>query len=210
LRVQLPVGGDGSGRRACYFRRVADAQTLTSTLLVAMPQLEDPNFSRTVMLVVEHDEGGTFGLVLNRSVDLLATTLCASLDVRWNGDSEANVHWGGPVEPNSGWLLLNEPKSVDLDDPAITRVGEADLFLARSVEVLRYASTESPGDIRFYLGYAGWGPGQLEWEMTQGAWLVAPPNCEAVFQSSNDSMWDETVRSLGIEPASLVSTQGVH
>jgi putative transcriptional regulator len=114
------------------------------------------------------------------------------------------------VEPNSGWLLLNEPQSIDLDDPAITRVGGGDLFLARSVEILRGASNESPGDIRFYLGYAGWGAGQLEWEMSQGAWLVAPPDRDRVFQSSIDSMWDQTVRSLGIEPASLVSTQGVH
>jgi putative transcriptional regulator len=212
-----PAGPDGciaSGRgpvsRACYFEPVAQEQTLTSALLVAMPQLEDPNFSRTVMLIVEHDEGGTFGLVLNRSVDLLASTLCASLDVKWRGDPDANIQWGGPVEPNSGWLLLNEPKSIDLDDPAVSQVGGENLFLARSVEILRCASSESPGDIRFFLGYAGWGPGQLEYEMSQGAWLVAPPNCAAVFKSSNDSMWDETVRSLGIEPASLVSTQGVH
>lgn len=189
---------------------MAKEQTLTSTLLVAMPQLEDPNFFRTVMLIVEHDEAGTFGLVLNRTVDLLASTLCASLDVKWRGDPDANIQWGGPVEPNSGWLLLSQPKSIDLDDSAVTRVGAEDLYLARSVEILRCASSESPADIRFYLGYAGWGPGQLEWEMSQGAWLVAPPNCDTIFQSSIDSMWDETVRSLGIEPASLVSAQGVH
>jgi putative transcriptional regulator len=78
------------------------------------------------------------------------------------------------------------------------------------VEILRYVSNESPGDIRFYLGYAGWGPGQLEWEMSQGAWLVAPPNCDTAFESPADSMWDETVRGLGIDPASLVSAQGIH
>lgn len=189
---------------------MANDQTLTGTLLIAMPQLEDPNFRRTVMLIVEHDENGTFGLVLNRSVDLLASTLCASLDIKWRGSPEANIHWGGPVEPDSGWLLLNHPDVVDLDDPAIARVGEQDLFLARSVEVLRNASSQSLGDLRFYLGYAGWGPGQLEFEMSRGAWLVAPPNREMVFKSSNDSMWDESVRSLGIDPASLVSTQGIH
>ncbi len=189
---------------------MAKEQTLTSTLLVAMPQLEDPNFFRTVMLIVEHDQAGTFGLVLNRTVDLLASTLCASLDVKWRGDPDANIRWGGPVEPNSGWLLLNQPQGVDLDDSAFTQVGGENLFLARSVEILRCASNESASDIRFYLGYAGWGPGQLEWEMSQGAWLVAPPNCDTVFKCSIDSMWDETVRSLGIEPASLVSAQGVH
>ncbi len=175
-----------------------------------MPQLEDPNFVRTVMLIVEHDENGTFGLVLNRTVDLLASTVCASLDALWMGDPDAHVQWGGPVEPNTGWLLLRQPKTLDLQDSSITQVGEQGLFLARSLEVLRSASSEMPGDLRFYMGYAGWGPGQLEWEMSQGAWLVAPPDCKMVFESSVDSMWDETVRSLGIEPASLVSTQGIH
>lgn len=189
---------------------MANDQTLNSTLLIAMPQLEDPNFRRTVMLIVEHDENGTFGLVLNRAVDLLASTLCASLDIKWRGHPDANIHWGGPVEPDSGWLLLNHPEVEDLDDPAIARVGEQDLFLARSLEVLRNASTQSLSDIRFFLGYAGWGPGQLEWEMSNGAWLVAPPNCEMVFESSNDSMWDQSVRSLGIDPASLVAAQGIH
>jgi putative transcriptional regulator len=189
---------------------VANDQTLTSTLLIAMPQLEDPNFHRTVMLIVEHDENGTFGLVLNRTADLLASTLCASVDIKWRGHPDASIHWGGPVEPNSGWLLLNHPEIEDLADPAVTRVGEQDLFLARSIEILRNASTRSLADVRFYLGYAGWGPGQLEWEMSNGAWLVAPPNQEMVFGSTNDSMWEKSVRSLGIDPASLVSTQGIH
>ena len=175
-----------------------------------MPQLEDPNFRRTVMLIVEHDENGTFGLVLNREVDLLASTLCASLDIKWRGRPKANIQWGGPVEPDSGWLLLNQPEVEDLEDPSIARIGEQGLFLARSLEVLRNASNQSLSDIRFFLGYAGWGPGQLEWEMSNGAWLVAPPNREMVFESSSEAMWDQSVRSLGIDPASLVATQGIH
>lgn len=193
----------------CYFQSVNSDSELNSTLLIAMPQLEDPNFRRTVMLIVDHSEGGTFGLVLNRVVDLLASTLCASLNVDWRGDPQASIHWGGPVEPDTGWLLLNEPKILDLDDPSISRIGDEDLFLARSIEVLRGASNEASGAIQLYLGYAGWGPGQLESEMTQGAWLVAPPNTELVFDVSPDDVWDRAVRGLGIEPASLVSTQGL-
>jgi putative transcriptional regulator len=189
---------------------VIQDESLTATLLVAMPQLADPNFRRTVMLIVEHDENGTFGLVLNRTVDLLASTLCASLDVKWQGDPKANIQWGGPVEPNTGWLLLNEPSTLNLDDPSISRIGDHDLYLARSVDVLKNATGAVPGTIRFYLGYAGWGPGQLVAEMAQGAWLVAPHDRKAVFESPEDVIWDETVRGLGIEPASLISTQGVH
>ncbi|MFT5442051.1 MAG: putative transcriptional regulator [Myxococcota bacterium] len=189
---------------------MSDDQTLTSAFLVAMPQLEDPNFQRSVMLIVEHDENGTFGLVLNRTVDLLASTLCASLEVKWRGDPKANIRWGGPVEQDTGWLLFDAPSSLDLDDPAITRVGDGGLYLARSLEVLRQVSSDPPGGIRFYLGYAGWGPGQLESEMAQGAWLVAPMSHSAVFEAPIESIWDNAVRSLGINPASLVSTQGVH
>ena len=189
---------------------MTEDQTLSAAFLVAMPQLEDPNFHRTVALIVEHDENGTFGLVLNRSADVLASTLCASLDVVWRGDPKANISWGGPVEPNTGWLLLDDTKDLDLDDDAVSRIGDHDLFLARSVDVLRSAAAEAPSHMRFYLGYAGWGPGQLEWEMAQGAWIVAPFDSNALFHGEDDSMWEEAVRSLGIDPATLVSTQGVH
>ena len=206
--VILRVMGEGCGA-PCYFRSVNTDSELNSTLLIAMPQLEDPNFQRTVMLIVDHSENGTFGLVLNRVVDLLASTLCASLNVEWRGEADDNIHWGGPVEPDTGWLLLHEPKMMDLDDPSISRIGEADLFLARSIEVLKGASHEAAGTVQFYLGYAGWGPGQLESEMTQGAWLVAPADPELVFNVPAEEIWDRAVRGLGIDPASLVSTQGL-
>lgn len=194
----------------CYFRCVAEDQTLRAAFLVAMPQLEDPNFHRTVALIVEHDENGTFGLVLNRSAEVLTSTLCASLDVVWRGDPEANIGWGGPVEPNTGWLLLDDTGRLDIEETAVSRVGDHELYLARSIEVLRSAAAESPAHMRFYLGYAGWGPGQLEWEMAQGAWIVAPFDGNALFHSDEGSMWEEAVRSLGIDPTTLVSTQGVH
>ncbi len=196
--------------RACYVGHVSHEESLAASFLVAMPQLEDPNFRRTVMLIVEHHESGTFGLVLNRQVDLLASTLCASLDVEWMGDPAANIQWGGPVEPNTGWLLFNEALTVDLDDPAITPVGSDGIFLARSLEILRSVAHMPPSHLRFYLGYAGWGPGQLEGEMAQGAWLVVPPDNNAVFEIPPGEMWDHVVRKLGIDPATLIPTQGIH
>lgn len=189
---------------------MTEDQTLNAAFLIAMPQLEDPNFHRTVALIVEHDENGTFGLVLNRSSDVLASTLCASLDVVWKGDPGAFIGWGGPVEPHTGWLLLSDTKSLDLEDEAVSRIGDLNLYLARSIDVLRTAASDAPSQMRFYLGYAGWGPGQLEWEMAQGAWLVAPFDPDALFHGSDDTMWEQAVRSLGIDPATLVSTQGVH
>ncbi len=203
-------GACGSQGGPCYVAGVNSESSLNATLLVAMPQLQDPNFHRTVMLIVEHDENGTFGLVLNRQVDLLASTLCASLDVRWSGDPEANIQWGGPVEPNSGWLLFSEPLSSEADNPAVTQVGGEGIFLARSLDVLRDVASTPEAQIRFFLGYAGWGPGQLEGEMAQGAWLVAPADPDLVFDADFDFMWERAVRSMGIDPATLIPTQGIH
>ena len=162
------------------------------------------------MLLVEHDEHGTFGLVLNRQVDLLASTLCASLEVEWHGDPDANIQWGGPVEPNTGWLLFDQPVMMDSSDPAITPVGDEGLCLARSLDVLKSVTNVPESDVRFYLGYAGWGPGQLESEMVQGAWLVAPSSREVVFGVEPDAMWEHVVRGLGVDPATLIPTHGVH
>jgi len=173
-----------------------------------MPQLQDPNFVRTVMMVVQHDESGTFGLVLNRPVELSARDLCEGLEMRWGGDPEQALHWGGPVQPNTGWMLFaDDLRSTSFEDAAELTEG---LFFAGSLDVLRTVAEAPPGDVRLYLGYAGWGPGQLESEMAQGVWLTAPSSREALFAVPPEDMWEHVVRSLGIEPATLITTPGVH
>jgi len=180
-----------------------------SSLLVAMPQLQDPNFRRSVLLLLHHDEEGTFGLVLNRPVELSAGNLCASLDVRWCGDPSAHIQWGGPVQPNTGWVLFNDHLSLTEFHDDVTRVIEG-IYFAGSLEVLKAIAESPPPDVRLFLGYAGWGPGQLEDEMADGAWLVVPGSREVVFGVKPESMWDYVVRSLGIDPATLIPTRGVH
>lgn len=178
-------------------------------LLVAMPQLQDPNFKRTVALLVDQDANGTFGLVLNRPVDLPARVLCENLDVEWHGDPMANAHWGGPVQPDSGWVLCAEGLGIQPGDENVREVIPG-LFFAGSLDVLRAVAVTPPPDVRLFLGYAGWGPGQLEAEMVEGAWLVAPVSSEAVFNVPPDSMWEHVVRGLGVDPATLIPTRGIH
>ncbi len=178
-------------------------------LLVAMPQLQDPNFKRTVALLVDQDANGTFGLVLNRPVDLSARVLCENLDVEWHGDPMANAHWGGPVQPDSGWVLCAEGLGIQPGDENVREVIPG-LFFAGSLDVLRAVAVTPPPDVRLFLGYAGWGPGQLEAEMVEGAWLVAPVSSEAVFNVPPDSMWEHVVRGLGVDPATLIPTRGIH
>jgi putative transcriptional regulator len=179
-------------------------------LLVAMPQLLDPNFERAVVLMVHHDEESSFGIVVNRSSDLPAADLVSSLDLEWRGPADARVSWGGPVELTSGWMLFGDDlHRADPDPDHVTKVGPGIHFTA-SLEVFGQLAARPPADIRLFLGYAGWGPGQLENEIAQGAWLSAPARASTIFGVDPDDMWDHVVRELGVDPGTLVSTSGVH
>lgn len=204
LRLPLTRGA----YRACYPDAV-DHPGLKSSLLVAMPQLHDPNFQRTVLLMVEHDTSASFGLVLNRPADLLLSELFTSLQFEWKGNSEATVAWGGPVEPSSGWMLFGDSPSLMVDDEQVSPVVPGVNF-GGSLDVFRQLAELPPPMLRFFLGYSGWGPGQLEFEIAQGAWLSAEVIPEVIFEVPPEHMWDTVVRGLGIDPASLVSTTGVH
>ena len=174
-----------------------DRSPLNSSLLVAMPQLLDRNFRRTVMLLVHHDDEGTFGLVLNRPVELSAENLCDSLDLRWRGDPSASIHWGGPVATNTGWVLFDPENGVGPEVGDITQVSR-DLCFAGSLDVLREVAEDPPQKIRLYLGYAGWGPGQLEDEMAAGAWFTIPLDGALLFDKDQDRKWEKAVDRRGV------------
>jgi putative transcriptional regulator len=189
-----------------------------------MPQLQDPNFRRAVLLMVQHDEASSFGLVLNRPADLPVSELFSGLEFSWHGRPQDTVSWGGPVELNSGWMLFGDARGgVEVGETA--RTEEPDdtvdteeevtpvapgVYFAGSLDVFRDMAEAPPEAVRFFLGYSGWGPGQLEFEIAQGAWLSAPATPEAVFVTPPERMWDQVVRGLGIDPSTLVSTSGVH
>jgi putative transcriptional regulator len=221
-RVVIATEGARSSVAAtvgCYAFPVSESP-LTASLLVAMPQLQDPNFLRSVMMIVQHDIEGTFGLVLNRPVDMSASELCEGLDMEWGGNPETSLHWGGPVQPHTGWMLFahddvetahvyDQVHEPALESEEMTSLVDGVCF-AGSLNVLRTIVEAPPGDVRLFLGYAGWGPGQLEMEMAEGVWLNAPATREVIFDVDADDMWDTVVRSLGIDPATLILTPGVH
>ena len=192
----------------CYAPGVSQSE-LCSSLLVAMPQLADPNFRRAVVLVVHHDAESTFGLVLNREIELTVRELCESLDFAWNGQETTEVAWGGPVESNTGWLLYQDGLDTDVHEEHVSRL-DGDLCFAGSMDVLQQLAERPPQDLRIFLGYAGWGGGQLEAELTQGAWVVAPLSPDVVFDVPAEDMWDHVLRAMKIDPATLIATAGVH
>jgi len=183
------------------------ATSIESSLLVAMPQLEDPNFRRTVVQVVHHDEEGTFGLVLNRGSGVTAADLCGTLEIDWAGDPDLEVGSGGPVQPNTGWLLFGDGGPGPVPDAHLVAEG---IHFAGSLDALRRVGAHPPPQVRLFLGYAGWGAGQLEAELSQGAWLLVPTAPEVVFSAGEEDAWLDVLRRLGIDPATLISTPGVH
>jgi len=178
------------------------------TLLLAMPQLRDPNFVRSVVLLCEHGAQGALGFVVNRPTEVRAADAVV-LDPPPSGDNGLMLWAGGPVESQRGFLLLG-------DDPGVAdseRVAEG-FHLTASVEVLRRLLEAAPADMerrraRLLLGYAGWGPGQLDAELTASAWLTAPPDPALVFETPPAEMWERAIRSLGVDPMALQLGAGI-
>ena len=186
-----------------------DAQgSLAPTLLLAMPQLRDPNFARTVVLLCEYGPKGALGFVLNRPTELRAAEAVV-LEPPLQGDSGLMLWTGGPVEPQRGFLLLGYDPEVEDSE----RVSDG-FHLTASAEVLRKLLECAPEDIagrraRLLLGYAGWGPGQLDQELTASAWLTAPPDPTLVFETPPEHMWERAIRGLGVDPMALQVAAGV-
>ncbi len=159
--------------------------------------------------MIHHDSSSSFGLVLNRPAEISVRDLFEGLDFSWQGPADAEVSWGGPVEVNSGWMLFGDALLPDESDEEVTTVLPG-LNFAGSLDVFRGVAAAPPSDVRFFLGYSGWGAGQLEFEISQGAWLSAPADLETIFHTPADQMWDHVVRGLGIDPSTLISSAGVH
>jgi putative transcriptional regulator len=180
---------------------------LAPAFLVALDVLVDPNFRRTVVLMLEHDpEQGALGLVVNRTTELSMAQLCEHLDMRWQGSADARVDWGGPVGEEQGWVLLDDLAAQGVDATALV----PGLHWARSQAALRHVAERPDLAARVLLGCAGWGPGQLESEIAAGAWLVVPASAHIVFGEALEERWAQSIRSLGIEPAMLMPSQGVN
>lgn len=174
-----------------------------------MPQLADPNFSRAVVLMIEHGEQGSFGLVINHPSQIKATELLDSLDMSWRGEDSAVVWAGGPVSPSTGWVL-HEP--VGAAQPGLSGTIEitSTISLSTSPDRLRAIASQPPRNVRLLLGYSGWGPGQLAAEMARGAWLHTAVDHKLVFDTPADLMWDAAMRALGVDPRDLFSGRGVN
>jgi putative transcriptional regulator len=187
---------------------VVESSNLAPGLLLAMPQLQDPNFSRAVVLMIEHGTNGSFGLVINHPSPIKASELLDSLEMSWRGEDSAVVWAGGPVSPSTGWVL-HEPVGVAQPGQGTIAITSS-ILLSTSPDRLRAIANEPPRNIRLLLGYSGWGPSQLEAEMSRGAWLHVSADPKLVFDTPPDDIWEIALQTLGINPASLFVSRGVN
>lgn len=184
---------------------------LTNHFLIAMPAMDDPNFSRTVTYVFAHGEDGATGLVINRPAGLdLGTVLDQTgIEAAPNSEGEAArrlpVMEGGPVMKERGFVLH---RPAGTWEHALTVAGN-DVAIAMSRDILdAIANGQGPKNVLVLLGYAGWGPGQLEHEMGENAWLSQPADMEVLFEAPFDERWELAARRLGIELHQLSGEAG--
>jgi putative transcriptional regulator len=169
-------------------RKYGAMETLRGKLLIAGPTLLDPNFARSVVLVGEHNDEGALGVILNRRSDTPVAE--AVPDLAELVDVDAAVHVGGPVQPSAVLVL------AEFEDP-----GEASQLVVEDVGFLAVdddePSTAPLRRARVFAGYAGWGPGQLETELSRDDWIIAPSRADDVFDEDPESMWSRVLDRKG-------------
>jgi putative transcriptional regulator len=179
---------------------------LDGQLLIAMPTMGDPRFQKTVIYVCAHSARGAMGLVVNKAIDQISfPDLLQQLKIDADSPSEhIRVHFGGPVETGRGFVL----HTADYRQEATLVVGE-DVALTATVDILKaIAGGKGPRRSLLALGYAGWGPGQLDQEIQANGWLTAEADVELVFDANLDVKWPKAVAKLGIDLSHLSSEAG--
>ncbi len=174
---------------------------LTGHFLISDANLADPNFHRTVVLIINHDDEGAFGLVVNRKLEVSLEEVIPEF-----ADSEAGrlpIYQGGPVQPqylfsiHSG--LPDDIKSEHYSTPLehVTFEPAFDVLVNYLQNDWANLPNESRPPVHLYAGYSGWGPGQIEAEMEQGAWIVRPAAAKHIFSKAPEEGWREALGELG-------------
>ncbi len=180
---------------------------LSGHLLIAMPQMGDPRFARTVVYMCAHNADGAMGLVVNKLLGSLTFgELMKQMGIETgDADDHIQIHFGGPVESSRGFVL----HTPDYHSEATLQVD--DLFaLTSTVDVLRsIAGGQGPKQAILALGYAGWAPGQLDQEIQNNGWLHAPADHSLVFGHDQENKWEQAVGKVGID-LRLLSTEAGH
>ncbi len=189
------------------------SSNLTGKFLIAMPGMQDHRFERTVILVCAHSDDGAMGLVVNRALpEVDFGQLLNQLGIDTDFDTtEIPVRFGGPVEPGRGFVLHHVAQGESAAEGSM-RIGE-DLAMTTTRDILEdFAMGRGPRPAMLALGYAGWGPGQLDNEILANGWLTSDrsttPRDEIIFGTDNDKKWVAALRGMGVDPLLLSPSAG--
>jgi putative transcriptional regulator len=185
---------------------MANATSLANQLLVALPALDDPNFSRSVTLICQHDDDGAMGVVVNRNSEYTLGDVFGQMGIETSDEALRGqiVLAGGPVHPERGFVLHDGDRRWD------STLAVADgLFVTTSRDVLEaMASGTGPARATVALGCAGWGAGQLEYELTENSWLTVPADAELLFETALDARWQAAAGRLGVDMMQVADYSG--
>jgi putative transcriptional regulator len=179
---------------------------LTNQLLIAMPSMADQNFSQTVTYICEHNDEGAMGIVVNRPMELHLNDILQQLDIADDASvlGEEIVYVGGPVQPERGFVLHDGDKRWD----STLRI-TPEISVTTSRDILEsIASGEGPDNRLIALGYAGWGGGQLEEEISANSWLSGPADDQILFHMPPEKRWRAAAQLLGVDLDLLSSDVG--
>lgn len=180
--------------------------SLENQLLIAMPTLGDPYFNKTVTYICEHNDDGAMGLIINLPVSITLNELLLQIEANESENPilDQQVLTGGPVASDRGFVLHSPQKgwtsSLALSD---------DFMITTSKDILMALGTDkAPTSFMVTLGYAGWGPGQLEKELQENSWLTTPADTDIIFHTPIEQRWIKATEKLGIDIAHLSSDVG--
>ena len=182
--------------------------SFTGQLLVAMPQMQDPRFARSVVYLCAHSgDAGAMGLVVNKTIDALTINeLYTHLNIApaHKADQPQPVHYGGPVDPGRGFVL----HSPDYREEATLGIGDQ-FAMTATLDILRaMGKGEGPQRSLLALGYAGWAPGQLDAEIQANGWLSVAADAELVFGEPDTRKWQRALAKIGVSPEMLSGEAG--
>ena len=186
---------------------IKNSEYLTGNLLLAMPQMRDERFMRSVIYICAHTSDGAMGLVINKIVDSVSfPELLDQLNISTDSaDQQISVHFGGPVETGRGFVL----HSADYVKDA-TLVINDEVALTATIDILKsIADGKGPERSILTLGYAGWAPGQLDQEIQANGWLSLPADNTLVFDNKPENIWENAMKKIGID-FNMLSGQSGH
>ena len=185
------------------------SSNLTGKMLIAMPGMRDPRFEHCVILICAHSEDGAMGLVVNRPLPEVGfSDLLGQLGIDMGADAlDIPVRFGGPVEPGRGFVLHRIAEGSAIEENRM-RIGDT-LAMSTTRDILEdYAHGRGPQPAVLALGYAGWGPGQLDSEILDNGWLTTERFDEIIFGADDSGKWRAALKGMGIDPLALSPSAG--